>query len=379
MLESTFAATNPLAANAQYMVSVTAQLTDAAGNALANPGAFNFTTGSVADTTSPTVVATNPAAGDTGVGRNVVARVAFSERVNPITLSSATFQLTSNVTGRVQPATVVVSADRMSAMLTPSALLSPNASYTASGSFADVAGKTANFGFSFTTGAASDTAAPTVKAIAPGDGASGVPVNARVVVRLSEPIDATSVTPAAVTLTPAVPGTVTLARPGQLTFTPSASAPVSTAFSLRLRAARQDWHRHDAVQQLVHDQRLGAADATAPTVTAIVLRGPRGPNQHGHHCDGERADHGWCGRREFARVFAMVSGSSSRSCGPYAVNPAATQIVFTLSALLPGSMVITTQVNANATIKDQLANTRRSRPGSYHGGDAGHDCADGHR
>ena len=72
---------------------------DVAGNALATTRTWTFTTAAAGggDTTAPTVTATSPAAGATGVAATANVTGTFSEAMNPSTITSTTFKLTGGV------------------------------------------------------------------------------------------------------------------------------------------------------------------------------------------------------------------------------------------------------------------------------------------
>src|SRR6185503_13998543 len=222
----TFEPSAPLAPETVYMATYTADLKDSAGNPLLNPGTFSFKSGTATDLVAPFVTEIIPANGARRIGRNMAPRVAFSEAINPITVSRETLRLVDASTGQLIRATVTVAADRRSATLRPAAPLQPDTTYfvgLASFSFADTAGNL-NFGLftSFTTGTVEDAEAPAVVAISPPDGARGVPINARVVLRFDELIDPLSVSETTIVLVPPAAGEVRLASDGvTVTFTPS--------------------------------------------------------------------------------------------------------------------------------------------------------------
>jgi outer membrane beta-barrel protein len=88
----------------EYTASITTGVKDLSGNALANNYEWVFTTGLVADTTAPTIAFTSPDkdAKDAPVKQNV--NVAFSEYMDPATITTATFTLkqgTAPVSGKV--------------------------------------------------------------------------------------------------------------------------------------------------------------------------------------------------------------------------------------------------------------------------------------
>ena len=228
----TFTPVNPLTASTSYTVGYSAQVTDTAGNPLTNPGSFSFTTGTSTDTTGPSVTFVDPPNGAFGVGLNVTPHVTFSEPVNGLTIPAA---LNLYYEGSFTiPATVTVSANRLSATLTPSAPLLPNTLYYFYlTSDTDIAG---NYGYgsytSFYTGSSADTNPTTVSTISPANAQTGVPINTQVVAVMSDDIDPTTINNSSITVTPQggspVAGTVTLASDGvTLTFVPSAPLAVS--------------------------------------------------------------------------------------------------------------------------------------------------------
>ena len=278
----TFTPTNGFVPNTIYRVSYTAQLTDAPGNALTNPGSFVFTTGTANDSSSsPTVISTNPGGTVTGVGTNVSIRARFSKPINPISVNSSYFYLVNNNTGIVSPATVSVSADRLTATLTPNAPLTPYTQYRyLLYNYMDLVGNTGNWIYAtgcstycyFTTGAGPDTAVPSVTTISPTDAITGVAVNAKVVAVLSQPIDATSVDNTAIQLTPAVPGTVSLSSDQvTLTLTPTSALSASTTYSVQVGGFRGvNGASATAFHSTFATRSLATADTTPATVTSYA-------------------------------------------------------------------------------------------------------------
>src|SRR5437773_3116569 len=87
-----------LAPNTTYTATITTGARDLAGNALATNFVWTFTTGVTPDTTAPTVGATVPANAATGVAINHTVTAAFSEAMDPVTISAATFTLKQGIT-----------------------------------------------------------------------------------------------------------------------------------------------------------------------------------------------------------------------------------------------------------------------------------------
>ena len=172
---ATFTPNSALAPNTLFTATIAAGVKDLAGNALAGNYVWSFTTGAAADTTPPTVTFTVPANGATQVTTSANVTVDFSEFMNPLTVSTATFmlqQVTTPVTtpgsGSVAqqqattpvPGTVTYSGT--SAIFRPTNNLAPYTLYNAviTSTSADLSGNslTANYQWSFTTGSSADQA-----------------------------------------------------------------------------------------------------------------------------------------------------------------------------------------------------------------------------
>jgi hypothetical protein len=89
-----------------------------------------FTTTAPPDTGAPSITATTPAAGATGVELGSTVRATFSESVDPATVTSATFVLRTSG-GAAVPGTVTYASAAREATLTPSAPLTLGGSYIA--------------------------------------------------------------------------------------------------------------------------------------------------------------------------------------------------------------------------------------------------------
>jgi hypothetical protein len=233
-----------LASNSTYTLTITG-VNDTAGNTMVGTVTNTFRTGSTFDLLHPSVTLSDPAPSTTGVGTNVAPRLVFNKRLNPLSVVSSSNELynlgsvemyNSN-TGQYVPATVSMTADRLTAILTPNSALLPNTAYTlyigCAVAYYDVAGNYGNcYSSGFVTGSASDTNPTTVTAISPANSQTVVPINTQVVAVMSDDIDPTTVTNSSITVTPSggspVAGTVSLASDGvTLTFVPSAPLAVS--------------------------------------------------------------------------------------------------------------------------------------------------------
>jgi hypothetical protein len=128
----TYDATNKIAAckpfsdfapNTPYNATVTTGAKDLQGVALAAPFHFSFTTRATQDTSVPTIVAVNVAAGATCVPLNQIINVTFDEPMDSLTINPTTVFI-QGITG-----SVTYNAAAQTATLTP-ATLGANTTYT---------------------------------------------------------------------------------------------------------------------------------------------------------------------------------------------------------------------------------------------------------
>ena len=138
-----------LTANTTYTGTITTGAKDVSGNALATNYTWNFTTNG--DITLPTVIATDPLNGATGVVLNKKITATFSELMNPVTINPATFVLNQGATTVAGTVTYVGTV----ATFSPLVNLAPNTIYTATITTGakDLSGNAvaANYVWSFTT------------------------------------------------------------------------------------------------------------------------------------------------------------------------------------------------------------------------------------
>ena len=273
----TFVPAAPLAPSTAYTVSFNTQLTDTAGNSLTNPGGFGFTTGVASDGAIPTMVAITPAASATNVGTNAIVRLVFDERIDPISVTDTSLRLTNSATSLTIDTEPTISEDRLSVTLTPVQPLQAQTSYTVwIAGVGDLAGNTVSFlTSSFTTGVGGDATGPGVVEVSPAAGLSNVPVNARVVVRVSEPVTAASVSGAPLTVTAggggAVAGTAVLSSDRQtVTWTPAGSLAVSTTYAVSVSGWQDDsGNAMTPFGSSFTTRAVATADTTGPTVSTV--------------------------------------------------------------------------------------------------------------
>ncbi|MBE2254022.1 MAG: Ig-like domain-containing protein, partial [Myxococcus sp.] len=233
---------------AQYQPStaytVTVEASDTAGNAMAAPHQFTFTTASPPDTTPPTLVSTLPADQATGVPTNSAIVLTFSEPMNTTTVQSR-----FAINGATRPGTFSWNANNSTVRFVPTVNWNPNTAYTLAFTSAptDMAGNPlASVSRSFTTGPGADTSAVTVTNRAPATSATGVPTrlgcafirfNNSVTLTFSGAVDPVSVAAAFKVLqgsTP-VPGNVSFnSTATTVTFSPTTTFAFNTTYTVQL-------------------------------------------------------------------------------------------------------------------------------------------------
>ena len=156
---ATFTPTANLAPSTLFTATITTGAKGLAGNPLTSNFVWTFTTGTALGTTKPTLTATTPANGATGVAINQAVSATFSHAMDPLTINTTTFTLTGSG-GASVAGTVAYDAINFIATLTPSANLTANTVYTANitTGAADLSGNPIGPGvvpnpWTFTTGA----------------------------------------------------------------------------------------------------------------------------------------------------------------------------------------------------------------------------------
>jgi len=236
----TLGVANSLPVSSICTATITTGAKSSAGIPLDSNFVWKFTTGLAPDTTAPTVTATVNAGGATGVALNTKVGATFSEAMDPLTINATTFTLkqgTNAVAGSVTYAGV-------NALFAPAGSLAPNTAYTvtATTGVKDLSGNpmASNFVWSWTTGAAPDTTAPSVVRTTNANGATLVPVNTQVGATFSEGMDPLTITNLNVTLKEAVSGVPvagTLSYSGvQALFVPLNSLAYNTRYTATVKS-----------------------------------------------------------------------------------------------------------------------------------------------
>jgi hypothetical protein len=93
---ATFTPSVALAPGTLFTATITTVSADLAGNTLASNYVWSFTTGTAPDTTKPLIVSTIPINATTGVAVNQTVSVTFTEAMDPLTITTATFQVSTD-------------------------------------------------------------------------------------------------------------------------------------------------------------------------------------------------------------------------------------------------------------------------------------------
>lgn len=282
-----------LAVNTVYTATISSAATDLAGNRLSGnqavfpaPGDYvwSFTTGATSDTFAPTVTSTINPNGATGVAVNTKIGVFFSEAMDPQSVNAQSFTVMQGAT----PVAGTIAYSGVAASFTPTSALAADTKYTMTIASAatDVADNAlsgnqgpapSNYVWSFTTGAAANTAAPSVTLTDPLNNATGAALNRTLTANFSEAMDHSTITTANFTLkqgaTP-VSGSVDYVGT-TASFNPSANLLANTVYTATISKNVTDvtgnklaGNQGAAPSDYVWSFTTGnTADTTAPTVT----------------------------------------------------------------------------------------------------------------
>ena len=273
-LTATFTPMLPLASSTLYTATITTGAQSNLGIALAANYVWTFTTGFV-----PVVTSTIPANGAANVPLNQKITATFNQAMNPATITAAgTFTVAVAGGGAAVAGTVTYVAGANTAIFTPTMNLAPTTVYTATITTAaqSVGGipLAANHSWTFSTGIAINSTAPTVIATVPIADAIGVPTNTMVTATFSKAMDPSTIT-ATGTFTLAVFGVGGAAVPGTVqyagaiaTFTPTNALTAATEYTATITTAAKDLTGNALGANYVWSFTTGAGPSnTPPTIT----------------------------------------------------------------------------------------------------------------
>ncbi|MFZ1887335.1 MAG: Ig-like domain-containing protein [Candidatus Binataceae bacterium] len=284
-----FTPTDPLTASTAFTGTITTGAKSAAEIPLASNFVWTFETSGGANTTTPTVVSTNPANLAENVATNQSVTAVFSEAMDSRTITGATFTLTDPSSDPVD-GTVTYSPVGASAVFTPTSPLSALGLYTATitTGATDLTGNAvaATFTWTFTTGAGPDLVEPTVTSTIPADGASSVAPNAAINATFSKAMNPSTLSAATFILTApgasSVAGKVTYdAADSIVTFTPVSSLAADTLYDATVTTGATDlegnaladsesWSFTTGSTQTLSPVNLGAASGYGALAQATI-------------------------------------------------------------------------------------------------------------
>jgi len=270
---ATFNPSADLEGDTVYTATVTSGAKDIAGNAMTAAKTWSFTTGSLLDTTAPSVVSTIPDNLATGFAYTDNISITFSELMDTSTISASTFSLKKGLIAVAGEVTYT----GVTATFNPSADLEGNTVYTATVTVGakDIAGNamTAAKTWSFTTGMLPDTLAPTVVSTTPFNLGTNVSYLENLTAVFSEPMSSASVSDLTFLLKKGsvpVAGIVTYAGV-TATFNPSADLEGNTLYSATVTSGAKDIAGNAMVSAKTWSFTTGSLpDTLAPSVVSTT-------------------------------------------------------------------------------------------------------------
>ena len=226
------------------MQSFTAGIIVLAILALLNACGSNDGTNTTTPTVPLTVSATYPAANATGVALNSAVTATFNSAMNPATITTSTF-IVSSAGGQLS-GTVTLSG--RTATFTPAASLPANTQFTATitSDVRDLTGNSlqSSYNWRFSTGSAVDTTPPAAISTSPANSATNVARNTDITVTFNEPMAAASINGTTFTLATTTAGTPVagIVTPSEAiaSFVPTTPLAASTSYTATISNGAKD-------------------------------------------------------------------------------------------------------------------------------------------
>jgi len=229
--------------------------------------------------TPPTVTVVSPLPGATGVAPNTkIITAAFSKAMDPATINNTNFTLTCPLTPAVSGGTVTYLArTKVATLNVPVALpVSTTCTATVTNAVKDNTGVAMvnNYTWQFTTGAVSDTTAPTVAPVTPGINATNVPTNTLVKALFNEGMDPLTINTNTFTLSSAggpVAGAVSLGPLNKnVSFQPNSVLAANTTYTATVTTGSTDLAGNALAANYVWSFTTAAVVALAPAIDLIT-------------------------------------------------------------------------------------------------------------
>lgn len=232
----TFTPISPLSSSTTYTATITTEVRDIDGDAMASDYTWSFTT---TDVTVPAISSTNPADGASGVGLNSTITATFNEEMDAATITTDTFTVSDGIS-KIKGD---ISYNNMTATFTPSRPFSYSTTYTVTitAGVKDLAGNAMvdDYIWSFAT---VDIIPPLVISTNPANGASIVAVNSIITVTFNEEIDSSTITTGTFLISDGdrnIKGTISY-NDRTATFKPSGNLSYSTSYTAKITSGVKD-------------------------------------------------------------------------------------------------------------------------------------------
>jgi len=223
------------------------------------------------NTTPPTVIMTDPSNTATGISLNQQISISFNKALDPLTINASTITLSQGTT----PVAATVSYVNNRVTLTLAGNMTPNKIYTVTVTTGvkDATGNamSANYTFTFTSGATADVTSPAVSSSDPTNNATGVILSKIITITFNKTLDPLTVTASTFTLkqgTTVVAGTVSNSGT-QVSFIPSANYSPNTVYTATITTGVKDMSGNALASNYTFSfTTTSAPDLTPPTITS---------------------------------------------------------------------------------------------------------------
>lgn len=227
---------------------------------------------------APTVDSTTPRDATTNVSINSKITATFSKPMAAAMINITTFTVTGPGAAAIAGSVVLDAASNI-AIFTPAQSLAADTTFTATltTGVQDVGGAplAGNYVWTFATGAAPDTTAPSVSSMIPASAAVGVATNANVAATFDEPMDPATITAATVTLsqgaTPVSGSVVYLGTTA--TFNPTSDLAANTMFTATISSGAKDLSGNALASAVVWSFTTAATPAAGPAPVVLGTAG----------------------------------------------------------------------------------------------------------
>lgn len=227
--------------------------------------------GSAAPPVAATVILTSPQDSSVGLALNSSITATFSQTMDSATINTTTFTLaTAPTVGSPVPVLGTVTLVDNIAVFKPSNNLAANTKYTATittgAKNASGTPLASNITWTFTTGAATNTASPTVNATSPAASGTGVAINSSITATFSTAMDPSTIHSTSFKLmqgSTAVAGAVTLLN-NVAKFTPTTNLSINTTYTATITTAAKDLSGNALASNFVWSFTTGSTTASGP-------------------------------------------------------------------------------------------------------------------